>query len=137
MNNFSYFDKPLLEHYIVTCRGDANEIAKRRGCAIQTVYGALRDHQLRGMLRAEKMKGRKPKIVQDKLDSKIIDLLTVPDDEAIQMLELRASRLRMLIEDEDSPNYYTTKSRIEDALAKLRETARKRIAKELSCKRLG
>ena len=136
MNNFQFFTKELLQEYIVTCRGDANEIAKRRGCSVVTVYGALRDHQLRGMLRAEKMRS-KAALIRHDTDARINALLKIPRNEPIQMMEFRAAQLRMLAHDPAAPDYYTLKSRVDDAIHKLRGIARERIAKELSCKRIG
>lgn len=135
MNNFQFFTKELLQGYIVTCRGDVNEIAKRRGCSVVTVYGALRDHQLRGMQRAEKMRHRMERMqIKHDTDERINALLKVPRNEPIQMMEYRASQLRMLAHDESAPDYYAMKSRVDDAINKLREIARERIAKELGWK---
>ena len=71
-----------------------------------------------------------------KIEKQIDELTNVPHDESIDMLELRASKIRMLFTamKEDDANLYLVESRVGEGIDKLRRIARRRIAREIAWK---
>ena len=71
-----------------------------------------------------------------KIEKQIDELTNVPHDESIDMLELRASKIRMLFTamSKDDANLYLVESRVNEGIDKLRRIARRRIAREIRWK---
>lgn len=72
-----------------------------------------------------------------KIEKQIDELTNVPSDESIDMLELRASKIRMILavmSKSDMNIYLFVESRVEEGIDKLRRIARQRIAREIAWK---
>lgn len=72
-----------------------------------------------------------------KIEKQIDELTNVPHDESIDMLKLRASKIRMILaamSKSDMNIYLFVESRVEEGIDKLRRIARQRIAREIAWK---
>ena len=133
MNNFRFFDEHLLASMLREYNGNVKVIASVRGCDTGTVYAAIRDFRMKQKLKESKL----PPVVNPReLDEQIEELLAVKDGESYNVLQYRASQLRIIAAaaPEGATNHALVQSRIEAALLRLRDIARKRIAEELKWK---
>ena len=70
------------------------------------------------------------------IQKQIDELTNVPHSESIDMLELRASKIRMILAamSKSDRSIYLVESRVEEGIDKLRRIARQRIAMEIAWK---
>ena len=70
------------------------------------------------------------------IQKQIDELTNVPSDESIDMLELRASKIRMILAamSKSDRSIYLVESRVEEGIDNLRRIARQRIAMEIAWK---